>query len=115
MTDIQNLETYDPFEDVEQDPEKKKTKTSVFQPIHLRVKTRRGKKKITTIENLSSEFDLKMMLKAMRKKFCCNGSIVNDERLGEVIQLSGDQREPVAEFLVEEEITTKRGIKIHGN
>ncbi|KAJ6233192.1 eukaryotic translation initiation factor eif1 [Anaeramoeba flamelloides] len=112
MTEIKNLETYDPFEDVE---EETKTKTSVFKPIHLRVKTRRGKKKITTIENLSSEFDLKMLIKVMRKKFCCSGSIVNDERLGEVIQLSGDQREAVAEFLIEEEITTKKGIKIHGN
>ena len=31
----------------------------------------------------------------------CNGTIVNDSEMGEVIQLQGDQRKDVQEFLVD--------------
>lgn len=31
----------------------------------------------------------------------CNGTIVNDTEMGEVIQLQGDQRKDVQEFLVD--------------
>ncbi|KAK9760753.1 hypothetical protein K7432_014886 [Basidiobolus ranarum] len=44
----------------------------------------------------------------------CNGTIVEDEELGEVIQLQGDQRIKVATFLVQQGITKKELIKIHG-
>ena len=33
----------------------------------------------------------------------CNGTIVNDTEMGEVIQLQGDQRKDVQEFLVDKE------------
>ncbi|WP_368736305.1 hypothetical protein, partial [Vibrio parahaemolyticus] len=31
----------------------------------------------------------------MKKKFACNGTIVADSEMGEVIQLQGDQRKDV--------------------
>lgn len=40
--------------------------------------------------------------------------MVQDEDLGEVIQLQGDQRAKVLQFLTEEEITTKDKVKVHG-
>ena len=46
--------------------------------------------------------------------FSCNGSIVKDTELGEVLQLSGDQRDNVAKFLTEEGICKKEDLKIHG-
>jgi translation initiation factor 1 len=39
-------------------------------------------------------------LKVIKKKFACNGTIVTDSEMGEVIQLQGDQRKDVQEFLV---------------
>ena len=33
----------------------------------------------------------------------CNGTIVHDTEMGEVIQLQGDQRKDVQEFLVDKE------------
>jgi translation initiation factor SUI1 len=36
----------------------------------------------------------------IKKKFACNGTIVADSEMGEVIQLQGDQRKDVQEFLV---------------
>lgn len=34
------------------------------------------------------------------RRSACNGTIVNDAEMGEVIQLQGDQRKDVQEFLV---------------
>ena len=38
----------------------------------------------------------------------CNGTIVNDTEMGEVIQLQGDQRKDVKEFLVDK----KEGLEL---
>ena len=38
----------------------------------------------------------------------CNGTIVNDTEMGEVIQLQGDQRKDVQEFLVDK----KEGLEL---
>ena len=47
----------------------------------------------------------------------CNGTIVNDSEMGEVIQLQGDQRKDVQEFLIDKkeglELDAKT-IKVHG-
>lgn len=48
------------------------------------------------------------------KVFACNGTIVEDEELGEVIQLQGDHRTKVQQFLIEEKIADKDQIKVHG-
>ncbi|KAJ1649557.1 Eukaryotic translation initiation factor eIF-1 [Dispira simplex] len=82
--------------------------------VDIRIQQRNGRKTITTIQGLPEELDFKKLLKAFKKEFACNGSITTDEELGEVIQLQGDQRRSVAEFLADEEITKKENIKIHG-
>lgn len=48
------------------------------------------------------------------QEFCCNGTIVEDEELGQVIQLQGDQRKVVSQFLIEQGIVEKDKLKIHG-
>jgi translation initiation factor 1 len=58
---------------------------------------------LTTIEGIPNKFDLKKILKVIKKQFACNGTIVNDEKAGDVIQLQGDQRNVVKEFLVDKE------------
>lgn len=51
------------------------------------------------IPDPSSGYDLKKLLKAFKKEFACNGTLVDDEELGQVIQLQGDQRQKVSSFL----------------
>ena len=58
--------------------------------------------------------DKKKILKAFKKEFACNGTVIEDEELGEVIQLQGDHRQKIAEFLLSEELAEKNTIKIHG-
>lgn len=66
------------------------------------------------MQGLDKTFDKKKILKALKKEFCCNGTVVEDERAGQVIQLQGDQRKNVQQFLVQEEIVKKDLIKLHG-
>lgn len=47
------------------------------------------------------------------QEFACNGTLVDDEESGQVIQLQGDQRLKISTFLVQEGIP-KASIKVHG-
>ncbi|CAG8533088.1 16284_t:CDS:2, partial [Racocetra fulgida] len=49
-------------------------------------------KTLTTVQGLPVEYDQKKLLKAFKKEFACNGTLVQDEELGQVIQLQGDQQ-----------------------
>ena len=69
---------------------------------------------MTTVQGLPADFDQKRILKAFKKEFACNGTIVVDEELGEVIQLQGDHRQKVHQFLIDEKIAKKEHVKIHG-
>jgi translation initiation factor 1 len=92
---------------------------------------------LTTVQGLPKKFDQKKILKVIKKKFgmsllqslaittryrvnivpACNGTIVADSEMGEVIQLQGDQRKDVQEFLTDKkeglELDAKT-IKVHG-
>lgn len=63
---------------------------------------------MTTVQGLPKKFDQKKILKVIKKKFACNGTIVNDSEMGEVIQLQGDQRKDVQEFLTDK----KEGLEL---
>ncbi len=69
---------------------------------------------MTTVQGLPADLDQKRILKAFKKEFACNGTVIEDEELGEVIQLQGDQRLKVQQFLITQEIATKDKVKIHG-
>jgi len=86
---------------------------------------RNGRKTLTTVQGIPSKFDHKKILKVVKKEFgrlhpnrttgtrpvetsaniisACNGTIISDTEskgMGEVIQLQGDQRTKIKEFLV---------------
>ncbi len=70
---------------------------------------------ITIIEGLPTELDFKKLVSYFKKEYCCTGTVIEDEDTGaSVIQLTGDQREDVANFLIEEGLAIKSNIKIHG-
>lgn len=82
--------------------------------LDIRIQQRSGRKTLTTVQGLPKELDPKRVLKVFKKDFACNGTIVQDEDLGEVIQLQGDHRTKVSQLLVEEQICKKEDIQIHG-
>ncbi|KAG5538120.1 hypothetical protein RHGRI_025263 [Rhododendron griersonianum] len=83
--DVQIPTKFDPFAEADDDSVEKAY-------IHIRIQQRNGKKSLTTVQ----------------------GTVVQDKELGKVIQLQGDQRKNVSNFLVQAGIAKKDQIKIHG-
>ncbi|KAI4171140.1 MAG: hypothetical protein LQ343_004476 [Gyalolechia ehrenbergii] len=111
---IENLKTFDPFAEADEDTGETKQSQNY---IHIRIQQRNGRKTLTTVQGLPKKFDQKKILKVIKKKFACNGTIVNDTEMGEVIQLQGDQRKDVQEFLVDKKeglALDAKTIKVHG-
>ncbi|KAI9669132.1 MAG: Eukaryotic translation initiation factor eIF-1 [Alyxoria varia] len=114
-TQIENLKSHDPF--AEADEAAGEVKQSSQNYIHIRIQQRNGRKTLTTVQGLPTKFDQKKILKVIKKKFACNGTIVADTEMGEVIQLQGDQRKDVQEFLVDKKdglALDAKTIKVHG-
>jgi translation initiation factor 1 len=88
--------------------------TSHEDKVHVRVQQRNGRKCITTVAGLADDLDIKRICKAFKKNFSCNGAVQKDEEAGEVIQLSGDQRTNVKDFLVDQEICHADSVVLHG-
>ncbi len=82
--------------------------------VHLRVQQRNGRKCITTIQGLADDLDIKKIARALKKTFHCDGTVNVDEEHGEIVQLSGDQRTNVREFLLDQQICHADQIVIHG-
>lgn len=108
MSTIQNFQSVDPFAETGDDD------TSSRNYIHIRIQQRNGRKTLTTVQGLPAELDSKKLLKYFKKEFACNGTLVQDNDLGSVIQLQGDQRVKVSESLVNNMSLPKSTIKIHG-
>merc|ERR1711976_829443 len=87
---------------------------SVDNYVDIRVQQRNGRKCITSVQGLDKNFDKEKILKALKKEFCCNGCVVEDEKVGQVLQLQGDQRKNIQQFLAQDGIVKKELIKIHG-
>jgi len=115
MSNIENLKTFDPFAEADDDTGEVSKQEQNY--IHIRIQQRNGRKTLTTVQGLPKKFDQKKILKVIKKKFACNGTIVNDEKMGEVIQLQGDQRKDVQEFLTDKKEgldMDPKTIKVHG-
>jgi len=107
--DIQNLKEFDPFADVQGGS----TLTDEAK-IHIRIQQRNGRKTLTTVQGLDDKYDKKFILKSCKKEFACNGTVVCHDQYGEVIQLQGDQRDRIANFLTENGLAKPESIELHG-
>lgn len=81
--------------------------------IHIRSQQRNGKKSITIIQNMPDEYDLKKLVKALRKVYACNGSLTTHKIYGDVIMLQGDKRTDVYEFITKVGLVDPEYVKIH--
>ncbi|KAJ8078700.1 Eukaryotic translation initiation factor eIF-1 [Marasmius tenuissimus] len=109
---MQNLNSIDPFAEEDLGGETQDV-GSQSDYIHIRIQQRNGRKTLTTLQGLPKQYDPKKLLKAFKKEFACNGTLVEDEKMGEVIQLQGDQRAKISTFLTENGIE-RSTIKVHG-
>ena len=82
--------------------------------VHIRIQQRNGKKSLTTVQGLADDLDLPKILKALKKTLNTNGAILEDEEFGAVLQLQGDHRTAVTDFLCTYRICGRSEIKIHG-
>jgi len=105
MSKLLILETNDAFSRFEAEADNKN--------VHIRVQPRRGRKCTTTIEGLSNDLDLKSITKALKKKFMCTGTIIDDPTFGQVIKITGDQRVNIFQFLVNESICFSDQLVVH--
>ncbi|CAD6448853.1 ffab7f62-df45-4e7d-9dad-d336490b7164-CDS [Sclerotinia trifoliorum] len=108
--EIENFKSIDPF------AEAGKVDLKQNNQVHLRCQqtggrpklTKEGKKKphmLTTVQGLPEIFDMKKVVKFFKKKFACACCIVDDKVFGKVIQIQGDYKEEIFNFL-----TTKEGL-----
>merc|ERR1712173_520748 len=82
--------------------------------IHIRIQQRNGRKTLTTVQGIDPKFDLKKLVKACKKEFACNGTVVEHKEYGEVMQFQGDQREHIRSFLLKIQLTNEDNLKTHG-
>ncbi|CAK9291793.1 unnamed protein product [Gordionus sp. m RMFG-2023] len=106
---IQNLNTIDPFADASNNSDTVQDST-----IHIRIQQRNGRKTLTTVQGIAEKYDKKIIVKACKKEFACNGTIIDHPEFGEVLQFQGDQRKNVSQFLLQVGIATPEHLKIHG-
>ena len=83
-------------------------------PLTIKVQKRSGSKYVTSIVGLADDLDLKKIMAHLKKTYKCNGFISKDVKNGEVITLTGDQKEKVYKFFVDEHIYKREEIQVKG-
>ena len=66
------------------------------------------------MQGLADDLDISKIARALKKTFKCNGTVTNDPELGEIIQVTGDQRTNVRAFFLDQEVCNEDQIVIHG-
>ncbi|XP_041613805.1 eukaryotic translation initiation factor 1-like [Vulpes lagopus] len=108
---IQNLHSFDPFADASKDDDLLPAGTEDY--IHIRIQQRNGRKTLTTVQGMADDYDKKKLVKVFRKKFACNGTVIEHPEYGEVIQLQGGQRKNICQFLVEIGLAKDDQLRVH--
>jgi translation initiation factor SUI1 len=87
---------------------------SAQKPI-ISTSQRTARKKLTIVNGIPDDIDLDLVLRAWKKIFHCVGSVKYDPKIKEnYIELNGDHRQEVYEFLIHEGIGSEEYIKMHG-
>ncbi|KAL6082623.1 hypothetical protein STEG23_024759 [Scotinomys teguina] len=112
MSAIQNLHSFDPFADASKGDDLLPAGTEDY--IHIRIQQRNGRKTLTTVQGIADDYNKKKLVKAFKKKFACNGTVIEHPEYGEVIQLHGDQRKNICQLLIEIGLAKDDQLKVHG-
>lgn len=98
------MQRYDPEQDLSFE---EKTLT------HVRVQKRTANQHITVIQGFPEEH-MEKGLKSLKKFLCCNGAIIVDRNNEKIMQLQGDHREKIKEYLVSKNIVSSKNVVVHG-
>uniref|UniRef100_A0A4X2K7J8 SUI1 domain-containing protein n=1 Tax=Vombatus ursinus TaxID=29139 RepID=A0A4X2K7J8_VOMUR len=112
MSSIQNLQSFNSFVDATKSDDLLPAGTGDY--IHIRIQKRNCRKTLTTIQGTANDYDKNKLMKAFKKKFACNGAVIEHPEYGEIIQLQGDQRKNICQFLLEDDIVKEEQLKVHG-
>lgn len=75
---------------------------------------RNSRKTLATVQGIADDYDKKKLVKAFKKKFACNGTVIEHPDYGEVIHLQGDQRKNIWQFLAVTGLAKDDQLKVHG-
>ncbi|XP_016402522.1 eukaryotic translation initiation factor 1b-like, partial [Sinocyclocheilus rhinocerous] len=64
----------DPFADATKGDDRLPAGTEDY--IHIRIQQRNGRKTLTTVQGIADDYDKKKLVKAFKKKFACNGTVI---------------------------------------
>ena len=82
--------------------------------IHVRTRQRNLSKQLTHIEGLPPTINFKNFLKDIRSQLCCGGSLKKNALTGNtIVELQGDHKRGVMKFIIENDITDRKNIRIH--
>jgi translation initiation factor 1 len=81
--------------------------------IHIRLQKRNGKKSISIVSGLPTTLDFKSTLKVLKKSLNCNGCITTDEESGQILQVQGDHRLKLKEYILDKNLSLKEDIVMH--
>lgn len=82
--------------------------------VTIVVDKRGGKKCITNVIGMANDLDLKKILSYIKKTHNCSGSVIKTNKYGEIMSFTGDQKENIYKFLINEEIYKKEDIIVKG-
>lgn len=89
--------------------------TFTAKQIHITIKQRTVRKCYTLVHGIPEDIDLPLVLKEWKNRFNCAGAVKKDkDKQEEFIELFGDHRNEVKEFLIYEGIGTKENVIVHG-
>ncbi|XP_057556506.1 eukaryotic translation initiation factor 1-like [Hippopotamus amphibius kiboko] len=112
MSTIRNLHSFNPFADASKGDDLLPAGTEDY--IHIRIQQRNGRRIFTTIQGTTDDYNKKKLVKAFKKKFACNGTVIEHPEYGEVIQLQGDQQKNICQFLIETGLAKDYQLKVCG-
>lgn len=82
--------------------------------VIIQVQQRNGRQCFTIISDIAEDLDLKKICRYLKKTLNCGGNILNDPEIGEIIRLTGDQKQAVIDFFIKEEIYKAEDIILKG-
>lgn len=83
--------------------------------VIIQVNKRNNRQSYTIITNIAEDLDTKRICKYLKKVLNCGGNVSIDEKTKkEIIRLTGDQKQSVIDFLINEEIYKSDEIIVKG-
>jgi translation initiation factor 1 len=68
--------------------------------VVIQVQRRNGRQCFTIVSDIAEDLDLHRICRYLKKTLNCGGNILKDKELGEIMRLTGDQKQAVINFFI---------------